>query len=371
VIVEADKNMGVTIWEREAFIKQVLEEHLSNSNVYENITHRIQETQFDVDYRIRRFIEKNSRYLDEQSLTFFKRSLNVYKNKVAVFRATAKVHKNPVTLRPVVAKCGTAIESISKWLDCELQKLRKEIPWCIKDSDSFREEVIKLDIPPNARLVTFDAKSMYSNIDLDHAMQIMKHWFDTCEGLDLAHTDTLMQALHLVMRWNIFKFGDSFFQQLIGTAMGTSSAVFFANLYFGAHEKRRILPEFWDCIVSARIFWYARFIDDVFLIWLGDCDARWNELVDLFNDFGILKWDCEKPLKSVNFLDLNLTIEGRRIVTRTYQKPDNPYLYIPPHSAHPAGVVNGTIYGLLRTYYRQNSKYSDFFTLGSCSSSVT
>ena len=75
-------------------------------------------------------------------------------------------------LRPVVAKCGTAIKSISKWLDCELQKLKSEIPWCIKDSESFRSEVIKLDLPPNARLVTFDAKSMYSNIDLDHAMPV-------------------------------------------------------------------------------------------------------------------------------------------------------------------------------------------------------
>jgi hypothetical protein len=31
--------------------------------------------------------------------------------------------------------------------------------------------------------------------------------------------------------------------------------------------------------------------------------------------------DCGKPWESVNFLDLNLTIEGQRIVTRTYQKP--------------------------------------------------
>ncbi|KAL3789320.1 hypothetical protein ACHAWO_007576 [Cyclotella atomus] len=233
------------------------------------------------------------------------------------------------TSAPVVAKCGTAIESVSKWLDCELQKLKSEIPWCIKDSESFR----------------------------NHAMPVMKHWFESYSGPDLAPVDTLLQALSLVMRWNIFKFGDSYFQQLIGTAMGTSAAVFFANLYFAYHEKHRILPEYRNPAQAVdhtapngltttgdviRIFWYARFIDDVFLIWLGECDARWNSLVSLFNNFGILKWDCEKPKKSVNFLDLNLTIEGRRVVTRTYQKPDNPYLYIPPHSAHPDGIVHGT-----------------------------
>ncbi|KAL7478179.1 hypothetical protein ACHAW6_003955 [Cyclotella cf. meneghiniana] len=33
------------------------------------------------------------------------------------------------------------------------------------------------------------------------------------------------------------KFGDTFFLQKIGTAMGTSCAVIFANLYYAWHEK--------------------------------------------------------------------------------------------------------------------------------------
>jgi hypothetical protein len=85
---------------------------------------------------------------------------------------------------------------------------------------------------------------MHSNINLDHAMPIMRCWFESYSGPDLAPVDTLLQTLSLVMRWNIFKFGTSYFQQLIGTAMGTSSAFFFANLCFGDHEKHRILPEF-------------------------------------------------------------------------------------------------------------------------------
>jgi hypothetical protein len=76
------------------------------------------------------------------------RSFDTYGDKIAPFRATAKVHKNPVKLRPMVAKCGTAIEALSKWLDCEMQKLVGMVPWCIKDSDTFRAEVIELDLPP-------------------------------------------------------------------------------------------------------------------------------------------------------------------------------------------------------------------------------
>ena len=154
------------------------------------------------------------------------------------------------------------------------------------------------------------------------------------------------------------QFGDSYFLQLIGTAMGTSAAVVFANLYFGWHERKRILPKYQDSL--KRLGSYSRFIDDVYLMWLGSCDSTWHELIDDFNDFGILKWDVGTPGTSVDFLDLTLTIEDGRIKTKTFQKANNPYLYIPPHSAHTPSIIKGTVRSLLSTYFYQNSEFSDF-----------
>ena len=121
--------------------------------------------------------------------------------------------------------------------------------WCVKDSDTFRQEIVKLVLPPNTQIQvsTLDAKAMYNNIDIPHAQKIMAKWIDGYDGEEkLARKDTILSALELVMRWNIMKFGDSYLLQLIGTAMGTSCAVQFANLYFGWHEKEIILPEFQD-----------------------------------------------------------------------------------------------------------------------------
>lgn len=39
--------------------------------------------------------------------------------------------------------------------------------------------------------------------------------------------------------------------------MGTLSAVFFTYLYFRAHEKHHILPDFWDCVL-VQIFWFRQ-----------------------------------------------------------------------------------------------------------------
>ena len=38
----------------------------------------------------------------------------------------------------------------------------------------------------------------------------------------------------------------------------------------------------------------------------------------------------------------------------------NLYLYIPPASAHPAGCIKGTVYGLIRRYHATNTNKSDY-----------
>ena len=178
-----------------------------------------------------------------------------------------------------------------------MQLIIPALPWCVKDSHTFRDEVVCLRIPPGAQIFTFDAVSMYSNINLNHALPIMKSWFESYVsqpgGKKLANTNVLMSALTLVMKWNTCKFGDSYLKQKVGTSMGTSCAVFFANLYyfyFGFHKKNKLLPKYQAQLKRMPI--YRRFIDDVFGIWIGNCGfLEWAQMIHDFNDFGILKWE--------------------------------------------------------------------------------
>ena len=69
----------------------------------------------------------------------------------------------------------------------------------------------------------------------------------------------------LVMQNNVFEWGDLYFLQLLGTAMGTSAACMWATIYFGVHENDTLLPRF-----SNNLLLYCRFIDDIFGIWIGN-----------------------------------------------------------------------------------------------------
>jgi hypothetical protein len=79
-------------------------------------------------------------------------------------------------------------------------------------------------------------------------------------------------------------------------------------------------------------------------------------------EWGKLKWKVETPSSHTVFLDLNTRIQNNKIITNTYQKNMNLYLYIPPLSAHPPSCFKGLIAGEIRRYWLQNSP-EDFKTI--------
>ncbi|KAL3774514.1 hypothetical protein ACHAWO_012223 [Cyclotella atomus] len=87
----------------------------------------------------------------------------------------------------------------------------------------------------------------------------------------------------------------------------------------------------------------------MFGIWIGNTTNHWSAFCnDVECNFGELTWDIfEQKLKATR-------------LSRTFQKKMNLYLYIPPASAHPAGCIKGTVFGLICRYYAQNTFQRDF-----------
>jgi hypothetical protein len=126
--------------------------------------------------------------------------------------------------------------------------------------------------------------------------------------------------------------------------MGTPPAPPYATVTYGQHEDK-MLPRW-----TTMLMFYVRFIDDVLGIWLL-CDdplvndQRWNDFTLDMNGWNGLEWVCEKPTNVVNFMDLTIRIVDGKLVTTIFEKAQNLYLYIPPHSSHPKGVLTGLIFG--------------------------
>ena len=142
------------------------------------------------------------------------------KNPFPFFYQLYKIHKNPIKTRPVISGCGSLLHPLGHWIDEELQPIAKKMPAYFKSSYVLKEELLSLRLPPNAVLFTADADSMYTNIDTDHALTIIGDYIDN-NPRSTGNPRALKSALEIIMKNMICVFGDLYFKQVKGTAMGT------------------------------------------------------------------------------------------------------------------------------------------------------
>ena len=187
---------------------------------------------------------------------------------------------------------------------------------------------------------------MHANISVDHGIEIFEKWLSehSDETPPRFNKTLFLELLKIVMTRNVFEFGDTCWLQKLGTAMGACCACACATLHPACHERTNLLPKFKD-----NLPFLCHFIDDKFGIWLRTDDQTWENFKNELNNFGKLIWKVSKLSTSVDFLDLTIAIDkNRHVYTKTYEKPMNLYLYIPPASAHPPGIFRSVVFGNLK-----------------------
>ena len=112
-----------------------------------------------------------------------------------------------------------------------LQPLVKKLPSYLQDDNHFLREVNKFNkihtLPPNALMVTWDVKSLYTNIPHKEGLEALKTTPDN-EKIPTKKADTILEFSKLVLISNHFKFLGQHYLQMSGTAMGTKMAPYIA-----------------------------------------------------------------------------------------------------------------------------------------------
>jgi hypothetical protein len=364
-VLNADKNLGPVVMERDKYLHFAYKDHLQDTNTYLRLSkNEASRRLYKTSERIFNFIDIfENGSLSKNDSTYILRTTEKNLDKPSYMYLLAKINKSPLKTRAIISYSGSLCHGLATWLDVYLKKIIKHMPYVATSSKTIVEELRKQRWNSNATLFTMDAVSMYTNIHLGHALPaILSFLTDTPLGKEIMTRENLNlaqleYALDLIMKNNIFQFGDTYWLQIAGTAMGTPPAPDYATLYFAIYEYS-LIPLF------PEISYYRRYIDDGFAIWLPNQlhspafqDQRYQEFQDATQKYGYdheffqdndlrpLQWTFEKRCKKAIFLDLTITLDDDTIETTIYEKKLNLYLYLPPHSCHPPGVLKGLIFG--------------------------
>lgn len=177
-------------------------------------------------------------------------------------------------------------------------------------------------------------------------------------------TDFLVQLMSKVLSCNIFEFDGTLYKQIVGTAMGTPSAVNYSNLFM---NKIDLLLE---QLAAAKNYGidpfliFKRFIDDIFSIYVGLYQNLLNFLNEINNPHPTIKFTysmtcpfrCEYEglphdcfchgAFSLPFLDTLVTLRDNKISTDLYKKETDRCQYLLPSSCHPAHITKNIPFSL-------------------------
>ncbi len=386
----SDKNLGIVILDKDFYTSQCLL-LLNDVETYETFPiEQLENTKLRLFKSISTYITHNVSKL-RPDLKFLKDFLldsykfNAFKLKPSTeeiqakitelrfelprFYALPKIHKKPVAFRPIVPSFNWITSPISRALSHLLQEtvaskfilgpinylVEQEYNTIIKDTKSLVNILESLKITDKkCHFITSDITSLYTNIPIHDGITTLKK-------MNIVEKKFTLDLLSLVLFNNFFEFNNTLYHQVKGTAMGTSCAPNYANLYV-YHYEIAFIKKF-----KANILFYGRYIDDILIILRSDTD------LDIFKRHFTsmnpnLSFSFVHSTTSVEFLDL-MIYKGRHFIVdkkldfKVHQKSINNYLYLPFDSEHPLEMKKGFIKTELIRYIRNCNNLSDYLTV--------
>jgi len=242
-----------------------------------------------------------------------------------------KIHKPNAPLRPIVSTINSPNYKSASILAQILGNVVDKNKYYIKNSYEFRTFLETITLLPNERLVSFDVVSLFTNIPTNLALDIVEQKWDHIDEFTGLTKEKFMDLLHFAVNdSNYFKYGDCFYKQTSGLAMGSPLAPVLSNF---------VLESLFDTMIPQmsyipRIFKF--YVDDCFCALPLDKIDDFLRKLNSFHPKIKFTFECENSSNELPFLDLKLIrLPNQTIRCDWYNKPTSSNRILNFHSCHP------------------------------------
>jgi hypothetical protein len=217
--------------------------------------------------------------------------------------ARIKIHKPNTPIRPVINNTQAPTHKLAQHIHHQLKKLiQLKDEFNVKNTAQFAENLTKLKLNSNHKLLTMDIKDLYVKIPTNTTLNIinktLKH-----NNIDTYIRKEIMITIRLITNQNYFHYEGKFYKPKSGVAMGSPLSGILAEIYLQQIEQSRIK----HLLEDGRIIYCNRYVDDIFLIY--DQTKINPQIINIeFNkQYNELQFTTNEELNNqINYLDLTL-----------------------------------------------------------------
>ena len=231
-----------------------------------------------------------------------------------------KTHKNDIPLRPILSMTKSPQSNLSTFLVSVLQPvLDKFSKHTVPDSFTFVNKLKSLKLSqPNSCMVSFDIKSLFTNVPLDEVLSICLDQLYNSELLPPPFCRAVCKDMLCIATKNVqFSFNNFMYRQIDGVAMGSPLGPILANIFVGFFENSLL------CNSQIKPLAYYRYVDDVFAVFLSKSN------VDSFHTALNAMHKCisftveEETSRKLNFLDICILRNSDNSFSTSVYRKDN------------------------------------------------
>ena len=270
--------------------------------------------------------------------------ISINSTRPPLFYGAAKTHKEDCPIRPIVSAVGSTTYNISKYVSGILTPYVRDAPSYIANTADLLQKVKTVSIEDDELLVSFDVKSLYTNVPRNDAMDTVRKLLENDPDFKIKHgieTATLLEILKLCLTTTHFQFRGEHYELSDGLPMGSPASPAIANLFMAKLEETALSPFAGD---KPKV-WY-RFVDDVLSV--VKTTAIDQLLTHLNSQHPTITFTIEREKDNqLPFLDTRIHRISGTLKTGVHRKPTHTGRYLHFESDHPLSAKRSVVKSLL------------------------